>query len=79
MNNFLTSLVTWYKSVKGKAWFVAFEGAFIGFVVMSIQADYQAGKLDLSGPSISHMLLGAIVAGIVAVWHLYVKPTNQAG
>lgn len=76
MNNF----IAWYKQLSNKPWFVAFEGMFVGTMFTQLQAMYEAGHVDFTWKTVTHMALGAAIGSAMAVWKLYQpQPQPKAG
>lgn len=69
--------IAYLQSLSKKPWFILFRGFFIGAFVTSLQAAYEAGHVDMSLKALSHMIVGAAIASVIALWHYYLPQPNS--
>lgn len=74
----MNSLIAYLKTLVKKPMFIAFRGFFTGALAAQLDSAYNAGHIDLSWKALSQMLVGATVAAVIALWHLYTPKPIKA-
>lgn len=73
----MNTLIAYLQSLSKKPWFIAFRGFFLGAFITQLQAAYEAGHVDISLKALSHMIVGALIASTIALWHFYLPQPNS--